>query len=89
MARAKNGIIKFNSGVAYVESRRGDRGRIGVDTLNEALRLASQCCGVDCCEGVLRLPDQTTGETFEIYMEDGFLKYRNSEGIVTEVTKPE
>lgn len=54
------------------DSRTRD-GRRGYETLNDALDTLARerCCGVDCCEGVLRLTDQVTGEVTVISVSDG------------------
>lgn len=45
--------------------------------LESALQELAKCCGVDCCEGVIRITDQETGEIVEISVVDGVLTIDN------------
>lgn len=44
-------------------------------TLSQALDELAKCCGFSCCEKLIRIPDQTTGETAELFFDGGDLKY--------------
>lgn len=43
-------------------------------TLKEANNELAKCCGIDCCNNLIRLPDQSTGVRTELYFENGSLK---------------
>lgn len=47
--------------------------RESVNYLEDALEDLSQCCGVDCCNNVLRLRDQVTDEIMEVSISNGVL----------------
>ena len=51
------GAVKFKKGFAYT------KGNKNVVDLEQALIIEAQdnCCGVDCCEGMLVLPNWVTG----------------------------
>ena len=60
--------VKVSSGT--LTSRK--RGKNYSD-LQEALNDLAKCCGVDCCDGVIRLTDQVTGTLKKISIQDGVL----------------
>ena len=43
--------------------------------LQEAQNELAKCCGIDCCNNLIRLPDQSTGSRIIMYFEDGNLKF--------------
>jgi hypothetical protein len=65
---SKKGVVNVPNGIFK-------DGKGGTLTLPEALDELAKCCGVDCCNNHIRLPDQTTGTRTDLYFEDGVLKY--------------
>ncbi len=47
--------------------------RESVEYLEDALEDLSDCCGISCCDNVIRLRDQTTNEIMEISIVNGVL----------------
>lgn len=47
----------------------------------EALDEVAKCCGLSCCEELIRIPDQTTGTSTEIYIDNGSLKVKIGEQV--------
>lgn len=69
------GKVKVQRGILYAKNRKGDRK--GFDNLEDALRAEAECCGIDCCENLIRLNDQVTGESFTIAIRSGVLVLTN------------
>jgi hypothetical protein len=67
---ARKKIIGLVDGIVYKFSRTGIRQ--GIHTLEEAndYLAKTRCCGIDCCEGVLYLKNQTTGKPVKISIEN-------------------
>lgn len=64
--------------------------RKGFSTLDEALDEKAKCCGVSCCEKLLRLQDRVTRVTYSLFWENGALIQLNEEtGVKTFITQPE
>lgn len=69
MGKDLKGVVKYIGHVIF--NKKGEQ----ITTQREAWREdAKYGCGIDCCENVLVLSDISTGEVFNIYVEDGTLK---------------
>lgn len=44
-------------------------------TLQGALDELAKCCGIDCCNNRIRIPDQSTNDRVDLFFEDGSLKF--------------
>lgn len=56
-------------------------------SLNEAMDYLGKCCGYSCCEKLLRLEDQTTGDKMVLYFEGGALKVKDEKtGVIKTAT---
>lgn len=65
----KKSLIQVLLGV-FKDNRTGR----GVTDLGDAMDQASvnRCCGVDCCEGIIRLPDKGLSDVKRVaYIKDG------------------
>ena len=51
-------------------------------TLRQALDEVAKCCGQDCCNNVIRITDNVTGDLMELSVESGAL-------VINNVTNPE
>lgn len=61
--------------------------RIAFDDFQEVLDYLAKCCGVSCCERLVRLKDKVTHDTNTLYFENGALKTKNEvTGVVKTVT---
>lgn len=67
MAKTKDKLI-FTGGIIFHVK---DGKRVAVNSFEEAMQIASKCCGIDCCKGVIRLKDQATGNTVELSVNNG------------------
>lgn len=65
------GVIGTASGLFW---RLVGRKREAVNTLREALDAEAKCCGVDCCDNVIRINDTVTGNLMVISIASGVLK---------------
>ena len=64
--KAWNKIVITLSGIF----RRGDKNL----TLEEAMRELANCgCGIDCCNDRIVLTDKTTGQQYELFIDNGQL----------------
>lgn len=54
-----------------------DGQRTGFDTLQDAIDFLGKCCGINCCEKAIRLPDTVTKDRHTIFFENGSLKTKN------------
>ncbi len=82
MTKFKNQDIEFNTGVAFAKDRKGKPE--GITSLTKALDILAECCGLSCCEGVIRLPARNTTEgTYEVYFDDDDLVVKHPNGTVT------
>lgn len=54
-------------------------------TLPDALKREADCgCGIDCCDGSLKLRDQTTNNIIRLFFDNGSMKFTD---LTTGVTK--
>jgi len=67
--------VKVERGVLYSKSSRGERK--GHQTLEDALNEEAKCCGIDCCENLIRLKDQVTGTSYTIAVRSGSIVLTN------------
>lgn len=51
--------------------------RVPFDNLQSALDYQARCCGLSCCEKLIRLEDQETGDKMTLYFSGGALKIKN------------
>lgn len=63
MAKKQNKVY-LASGVAWHFDKNGNR--VAVDSLDEANQIQSECCGLNCCENIFRLPvnDASSTDTY-------------------------
>lgn len=55
------------------------------ETLPDALKHEADCgCGIDCCDGSLKLRDRTTGNIIRLFFDGGDMKFTD---LTTGVTK--
>ncbi len=77
--------VKVERGVLYSKSSRGERK--GHQTLEDALNEEAKCCGIDCCENLIRLRDQVTGTSYTLSFKSGVLSITNeSNGDIDGIT---
>lgn len=69
------GKVKVQRGVLYTKNYKGER--VGFENLTDALREEAKCCGIDCCERLIRLDDQVTGTSYTIAIRNGELVLTN------------
>lgn len=84
------GKVKVEKGILYTKNNRSGvvygGGRKGFDNLQDALNEEAKCCGIDCCEGLIRLDDQVTFDSMTIYFRNGTMYIKNEKtGAVTSI----
>jgi hypothetical protein len=57
--------------------------RVGIDSLDEALDERSKCCGVSCCDNVLRLKDMVTGVVTPVGIVNGVVTVLTEEQVMS------
>lgn len=67
---ANKNKIRFTDGTVFVLKKGG---RESINSLDEALELKAKCCGISCCDNTITLDDQTTGDKYVIYVNNGVL----------------
>lgn len=48
----------------------------GIDSLEEAMEEQAKCCGISCCDNVIRLDDRENGNKYEMGFVNGVLSFR-------------
>lgn len=85
MAKSKKNVIVAKGLIWGVVNGK----RVGFESLDEAMDFMSQCCGIDCCNNVIRLRDKVTGVVQEISVSNGELQINGTNVVPEEESEEE